>query len=196
MRTFFFLSIMLWSSQAPAGLVMTLFPTGTSVDFPRITFRNDGPSGIAALSLTIGDTAMHFDSARILDASPDFSATLLSPDEMNASMRSDVLHWIFQSFEPGDAFTAELDLDRDAGPATVDWQHTLFNNGNEPNALLSVLWDGGGESTVTLPDDPERDPSSPYEVSVAPVPVPEPTSLLLLVLGGVGLLAHRRKRRF
>lgn len=180
----------LTADYSNADMVMTLWRTGVSVDYPRMEACNTGELPITEFHLTIGDESKNFDSSDLLFLDPDLSLTLQSPDDVNDFIRSDVLSWFCDGFLDDVAFTSKIDIDSDDGPATVDWQTTLFNNGDMPNAVLSVTWGNGIIESMIFPDDLDRDPFAPYRIVLAE-PVPEPATLLLLV-SGCGFLLFRR----
>lgn len=184
------LIVLLAATTARADLIVRLERTGSSVDFPHLTLVNTGPDPLLAFSLSIGNEGMNFDSAVEVFGAEDVGALLVSPDSENGLVRSDVLTLAFMHFDPGLGIALKLDLDGDAGSATVDWQTTLFNNGELPNAIATAQWDNGDSASLTLPDALSRDPLSPYELTLSPVAVPEPHTLALL-LSGVLLLSLR-----
>ncbi|MDB4978558.1 MAG: hypothetical protein JWM56_744 [Candidatus Peribacteria bacterium] len=185
------------AAGARADFVLTMErKSQTTVDSLLFTGLNNGPEEITGLSLTIGDMSKNFDYARITTQSSGLGITLLSPDTLNNAGRSDVLEWSFTGFTRSRSFGADIDIDRDTGSATVDWQTTLFNNGSLANAQLTVHWAAGPESSVILPDSPGRNVFAPYTLSVSPSrAVPGPASLPLLLLGGIGSACVWRRKR-
>ncbi len=177
--------------SAHAEMVMTLWRTGVSVDYPRMEMRNTGALPVTSLHLTIGDESKNFDSSQLMVADSDLLLMLLAPDDVNGVIRSDMLSWVFDGFSDDAAFTTKIDIDSDDGPAIVDWQTTLFNNGDMPNAVLSATWENGMVTSRMLSDDLGRDPLAPYSITLSE-PVPEPCTFLLLLSGSGALLFFRR----
>lgn len=175
---------------AHAELIMRLERTGNSVDLPHLTLSNTGPGHVSAFTLTIGDEEVNFDSAVLVGTSA-VDYFLLSPDDLNAGGRSDVLAFSFTDFGPLSEVTWKLDLDRDIGSATVDWQTTLFNNGGLDNAIATVVWSNDDVSILELEDVPNRDPLAPYELHV-PFAVPETSTFILMAIASFVLPFFRR----
>lgn len=178
-----------YGASAYAGVILTLKRTGASVDMPIMSVEHTGGAALTALAVSLGDTSFNFDSAQPTAFTGSFSLTLLTPDEVNAEMRSDVLSWSLADFTSGDMWSARLDIDSDMGPATVDWQATLFNNGDLENAVLSLLWADGLTEDVAFHDELQRDPLAPYVIECHGVPE---TGSLWLALAGATALAWRR----
>ncbi len=154
---------------------------------------------IAEFSLSIGDTAYNFDSVFGEAATPaEFGIVpaLLSPDRVDAAVRSDVLNYTFTAFDPAEYFQFQVDLDPDSSglPQTVDFQTILFDvdgSISADNALVTVRF---GDSTLLsgrLPDFAQS-PTTTYLFSQA---VPEPTSFALVGIGGMGLMLAGWRRR-
>ncbi len=187
MRFILTLLLCLATEVAQAGMLLRLEKTGASVDFPVLTLTNDGLDSATGFSLTIGDESINFDSAQ-LEGTTNVDFELLSPDDLNGGLRSDVLIVSFLDFATG-SLAFKLDLDRDIGAATVDWQQTLFNNGAVPNAIATVFWASGETTSLALPDAPSRNPDAPYELHFAAVP--EPNAFFLMLVAAAGLLYVR-----
>lgn len=182
--------LIVMNGPACAGLIMRLERTGSSVDFPNLTLSNMGPGHVSAFTLTIGDEEANFDSAVLVGTSA-VDYVLLSPDDLNAGDRSDVLAFSFLGLGPLSEITWKLDLDRDSGSATVDWQTTLFNNGALDNAIATVFWSNDNVSTLELMDQLNRDPLTPYEVEI-PFVVPEVSTFTLAAIAAMFLSIFRR----
>ena len=192
MHRFLWAACVLLPLPAHAGVIMTIERTGVSVDNPQFTFTSTEGFAATHIAVTLGDTSYNFDYALPLSQTGTFALALLSPDTLNAEVRSDVLAWELIDFSVGSQFSARVDIDRDVGPATVDWQEMLFNNGELANAVLTVGWTDGTATDVLFHDEAGRDPLVPYSISVEAVP--EASSLLLGAAAISITLFFRRKR--
>ncbi len=191
---------------ARADLVVTLERTGTGVDLPLLTLVVDGPEQVAAVRLDTADPNVQFDYFQEQSRAGAFTLVSVLPDGVNGSAWSQVLTLTFTDFGSADRISGRVDLDRQVGPDTVDWQTVLFNNGSLPNATLQVDWLTGLTTMLTFHDEPGRAPRDPYVLrAVAPAvlppppppgaPVPEPSTLVLGALGSAIALARRLRGR-
>lgn len=190
MRGSLFLGAILLTGSISAAQ-FTFERTAAQPELNRLTLVNDDVNFIAGFTLTIGDIGKNFDSLTIINADSGIVPSLVTPDGVNAGVRSDLLSINFLGFELGKSIVMKADIDGDTGSQTVDWQTTLFNNGDAANAILTVTWSDGITSSLVLPDEAGRDPMIPYHVSVPHVSVPEPVSILLLALGVVSIFFRR-----
>jgi hypothetical protein len=175
-------------SGTMGGAALGLTNTSTSASIVKVT-------------ITIGDAAFHFDDINLAG-----DATIVQPDTVNGSVRSDVTEVTFTSFGPGEVRNFPWDIDPDAGDSgCCGVSGVLINNGAAPNAVVTVDFSTGHQLVYVLPDsqvdydDPFASPSACISslscvfpgMSVT-VPEPSPAVLLWLALASVGAVALRR----
>ncbi len=122
---------------------------------PIFNLTNIGTAEITNFSLTIGDTRYNYDAFAYITS--DSAYTLLSPDTVNANVRSNIMEISFDDMAMGDVFRANVDIDPDPSSGLsvqVDAREVLFNNNGRPNAVVTVDFDNGETLTGTLPDYP------------------------------------------
>lgn len=121
---------------------------------PRMTVWNLSRSlRITKFQMTIGDTTKSFDSASGFSASSGVGATVASPDTINGGARSANLIINLSGFSPGTYFSTDVDFDGAASDTVENFRTTLFNNGVQPNAVVTVTASDGSTASLTLPDN-------------------------------------------
>jgi hypothetical protein len=167
-----------------------------------ILIQNDSDLyGITAVSITIGDTAYNYDTASGSFGVTAGSFVLLEPDTVDGAVRSDLLSFTFTGFDPGERFGSANDIDPDSDDSVCcNTSGVLFNNGNAPNAEISVTFSNtlllGSEmnDTSAEPDPDGLLCQETYECSSsASFELSEPELLLLIGVSAAALAAFRRR---
>lgn len=191
------LALLIAGSVRADTLAYTVFFTGS-----EILIQNDSDVfGITAVSVTIGDTAYNYDASNGSFGVAAGSFVLLSPDSIDDSVRSDLLSYTFTGFDPGERFGTVNDIDPDSGNAACcSASGVLFNNGDAPNAEISVTF-----TNTQLLDSAAFDTSAEPDPNgllcqvfgecrtVASFDLPEPGVLLLLGASAAAFAALRRR---
>lgn len=154
------------SAQAAAtSLAFTITISG-DVNVPFITVRNDSKlAQISRFEMTIGNRAKSFDSASGISAPPGGSVLLESPDGVDQGTRSQKLVLQLSGFDPGESFSMYVDVDAAAANTGENYRTTFFNNGAEPESVVTVE-DDGLKAFLTLPANPGT--QSSYTFSLTP----------------------------
>lgn len=202
--------MLLKAGQAHAGLVITITGTGPTDTSPTITFSGSGVFGAPASSFLLF-TVFNLSGGQYVDSafndqqinltgslnitvsdsggSPKWSDTVdflrLDNDGSDATPTGGELDIVFNSFNSvvaGDQYlfsgSAELNL---SDSPLVDTDFSVFNNGIYSTSSTGVTLSASSATVFN-------------SESVTVTVIPEPSSLML-VLGGVGLLAWMRQRR-
>ena len=139
----------------PSDLLFTVRIDG-DVNMPTIHVTNNSPTlEITRFEFTIGDTSKNFDGQMLnVTAPPGGSAFQGYPTFVGTTnVRSDVLVVYLSGFGPGKTFSAQVDVDGDAGDSPENFNSVFFNNGGYPNSVARV-YAGAASATRTLPDSP------------------------------------------
>ena len=91
--------------------------------------HGSGNAALTTFSMTIGDPTMNFDWARIVSTSPGVTATLVSPDTLDAAVRSGVVTYNFTGLTPGKQVIFQIDIDPNSptGDQFADYRQVLFH---------------------------------------------------------------------
>lgn len=122
---------------------------------PLFSLMNNGPLAIIGLTVTIGNAAYNFDA--VLPAAgttPGLVPNLVTPDTDGfGGVNSEFVNFTYTGFTNGRTHTFDADIDLDGqtsgGP---DFRTVLFNNGAALNAMVTIIFEGGGTLSVTMPD--------------------------------------------
>ncbi len=193
-------TLCLATGASAATYDFTLEIWGASNNTPYIRLINNSTSyEITGFSMTAGHTAWGFDHLGSIAYSSGNSysvdasvGTLL---KTNDNLPSHVVPLNFTGFGYDEFFRMIPDLDRMAGSGGYGYyKTTFFNNGNEPNSLITVVFSDGTTLSGYLPDWGEF---SSYSFTSADLlaasPTPIPGAIWLLGTGVLGLFGLRKK---
>ena len=157
-----------WVSIATApSLAASL--VGYSLEFsspnfntPTLTLTNTSTvESIVGFTLALEQTEFNFDAYQSFFSSPGITQTLNRPDsDYNGGLRADDISLSFTGFTPGRSTRSTFDIDQDSSDTIEDYRTILFDlNGSEANnnALVTVLFSGGGSLSSRLPDFAQTD---------------------------------------
>jgi hypothetical protein len=135
-----------------------------SADDPTFEFANRSRLKVRRLRITIGHGERTYDSVSGITTSSGASVTSQSPGTGGGGSHSQTIDLSLANFGPGATlrFKADLDILLLGVPiaSSVNYRTVLFNNGAEPNAVVTVDTEEGQSQTLTLPDDPDN-PNAP-----------------------------------
>lgn len=179
---------------------------GGGWNVPRLVLTNQSDAAqIVGATVTIGDVRFNFDGGGVPGASSAFFASAPGIDAVvqtlgdashtgnGAPGRSwDALGYAFAGFDPGEAFSFDVDVDPDStnGQTAALANRVMVNNGPVANAVLSVVFSDGTVLSGAFRDGPAD--ATSYFANVSGTPVPAPPAAALLPLGA--LLLRRRRR--
>jgi hypothetical protein len=194
------LTLCAFTSGALAGVIPTYGATFTITNgngggspFNTVAFALTNLSGsgsdITQMRLTIGDTRYSYDFLYLSEesfspATSGPTATLTQGDRTDDFIGPDAFAYAFSGFTPGVTFRGQWDIDDLEPIFDVDARTVLFNNGDAPNAVLTLIFDDGTVISSTLTDGPAQQSSYSWFI----VPAPQTCAAL-------GLLALRASRR-
>lgn len=214
------LSLVFFAGVAPATPVIDFrfVISGTSIgaipgsfDSPVLSLQNTTTGGVARISsfsFTVGDTTRNYDWFSGQQGAGLTGAGSYTPDTVQAGARADYVSAGFTNFDPNDIFVFKVDIDLDSIlnndlQTDQDFRTVFFNNGDGPNARLTVNFVPSGS-------DPSNTISSPttiafflkdrtagldaYEFTAANS-IPEPGTLLTFAAGIGAIFVARMRRR-
>jgi hypothetical protein len=188
---------------------------------PYLELRNTSEEGeLTQLSLSIGDTAKNFDWAQLIESSPGVTFSLVTPDAVAGSAKSDTLVINFIGLGPDEfvRFRTGLSPDIAGGSMISDYRMTFFeiDGGADTsgNSLVKVQFNTSGGPQVLEKQMPNFAFGMPTSTSLAfkgqymdmimpftltdegednpdEPAIPEPGTLVLLGIGMLGLTARR-----
>lgn len=196
LKWFTVLIVAVFISTATALPSFQLEITGNSATFdnPFFNFDNTSSAGeqITGLTVTVGDTSKNFDGST--NQTHNIGGfTLNSPDTNNGGgVRSNFVQYTFTGFDAGEFFNFQADLDPDSfDNPNQNFRTILFNNGGNPNSVVTVSFSNGEDLVLELPDGNTSDASYVFNQASA---VPEPSSLILM-LSMIGFLWIKSEKR-
>lgn len=186
---------------ATVGFQLTVATSGMGGDRPQFTLRNISDSeSISAFSFAINAPGYWFDY--VYDEAV-VSGSLIATRTVGQSVANETsgtmsVAYTTSGFGPSEAFRFRTDLDAiGTADSVTNFRSVFFNNGGAavPNASASVFFTDGRNLTLTLSGSPGQT-SYIYSAAIddtSEVPLPATLPLALAALGGLGLMARRRK---
>jgi hypothetical protein len=188
---------------------------------PGFTIFNKSENGaeITRVAVTINDPNYYFDYVYDFKRGGSLSyptgtaytpswgsigGSRVSGDLLNDKSGSNTIEYTLESFYPGFyiGFSSEIDDYRPSNAPHPDYRKILFNNGDTPNAVVSVDFLLGNEVlslSIVLTDDLNRLAGSRYSFTATSdgpsADVPEPVTIALFSFGLLSIGAWRRRHR-
>ncbi len=117
-----------------------------------IVYNSSRTESITHFEMTIGDLGKGFDSA-VVYPPPGVTYNLVGLDSGDDGLRRQVVELdFFPGIAPGQYFVMYVDVDNSGGNAGLDYRTVLFNNGTQPNSVVTVEGLGGASASLTLED--------------------------------------------
>ncbi len=190
------------ASPALAMPVAGAFSLGISGNgnTPTLELTNTGAVDITSFSMSIGDTGYNIDEIyTISSSSGTFTSAVILGDQAQSGIRVDIFGIAFTGFGPGDIARWSVDVDVDSSNSSEDYRSVFFNNGAQPNSVITVAFADLSSAVFTLPDDLDGLDASylfsaEAESSSTVVPLPAALPLMGAALAGLGLISARRGR--
>lgn len=180
---------------ASAGTVSLTMQNGNGGGFEfnttafSLTNLSDPGVRLTQATFTVGDTQCLFDflyssEEQFIGGNGSESATLLVGDRSDDNAGPDLFTYGFDGFAPGVTFRGQWDIDYDNFNYNVDMRQIFFNNGDAPNAVVSLIFSDASVASYEFPDLPVLESYS--------IVIPGPASWSLAALGTASLLRRRR----
>ena len=183
------------SHAASVGFTLVISEGGTNpFNAPRFELTNE--SDLATLNyftFTIGDESKNFDHVQNVTPASEL-ANVDNPDEVDDSVRANLLQIDFAGIAAGNTVSWVSDVDDDNasnGNSVEDAREVFFNNGGLANSVATAMFSDDRSVVLTLPDGVSDASSYTY---TAMVPLPAAAWLFGSALFGLGWLQRRQRR--
>lgn len=152
----------LLSSVAIADDVTLIMTNGNGGggEFNTVAFaitNNVAGASIAQVQFTVGNTQYLFDQLYLGEelftgGNGSQTASLLVGDRSDDNAGPDLFRYGFTNFGTGVTFRGQWDIDNDNGDFNADARQVMFNNGDAPNAILTISFSDGSVWNFAFPD--------------------------------------------
>lgn len=187
-------AVMVASNSSQAALIGYTLVIDGNVNVPTYTLTNDSAAAqITSFSFTVGHSGRNFDYVQAITAPAGGTANLIIGDTANSGARTTSFQIDYTGFDPGEFASNNTDVD--IGNITLDYRNTFFNNGAEPNSVITVDFSDGQTLSQTVADQTAGQSSYTFSQSANPVPVPAALPLLAGAVGLLGAAGWRKSRR-
>ena len=182
------------SSSAYAATTGVKATFSGSTNVPTLLLENTGDLGdITSFSILVGLAGTHGIDGW---ANPVLGAGIVptyNPNDFNLGQggQYDIVSITFTGFTPGKAFAVDFDVDLNASNTNEDYRTDVL-----PGGLLTVGFSGGLTTEFGFDLTPTSTTQSSYEYAnsiASAVPLPAGLPLMLAALGGMALLARRKR---
>jgi hypothetical protein len=150
----------------PTSKVPFTLTISGSADDPKFEFVNRSRLTVSRLRITIGHDLFTYDSVSSITTTAGASVSAQTPSSTSGGGHSQTIDLSLSGFGPGArlTFRADLDIFLLGAPvaSSVNYRTILFNNGSQPNAVVTVNTDEGQTESFTLPDDAADPNASSY----------------------------------
>ncbi|WP_425099560.1 PEP-CTERM sorting domain-containing protein [Tropicibacter sp. S64] len=188
------------AEAATVGFGLTVSTSGSGGDRPQFTLTNISDSAlIQTFTFAINAPGYWFDYiySQTVPVTPVGQTLTTGQTNGNENSGTTSVAFGFTAFDPSDVFQFRADLDPiGVADAATNFRSVFFNNGGPsvPNATASVLFSDGRTLALELSGTGGQS-AYIYTAAIvdAPVPLPATLPLALVGLGGLGLMARRRK---
>lgn len=165
-----------------------------NVNVPTYTLTNTSITAlITSFSFTVGHSGRNFDYVQAIVAPAGGTANLIVGDTSNGGTRTTSFQIDYTGFDPSEFASNNTDVD--TGNVALDYRNTFFNNGSEPNSVISVDFSTGQTLSQTVADQQTGQSSYTFTQRASVVPVPAALPLMAGAIGVLGFAGWRRSRR-